>query len=334
MNSFYRVGALTLRSNAYAPRGFFHKPRSASPGLPDRRTLGVPQVAVLSPSAGADALPGSGAEPSTYMLSIITSESPAERAPPRLSGPIKSFPTSRSVPADVNLVDSDSDGWIDRGYAVDLAGKIYRIDFETPGSTAPADWSIYTLADLSGGTTTGRKFFFGPDAVVTKVFTALLFGSGDREKPLLSATADHFFQIIDRNTGKGPPTSYSAVTFSSLVPAGAESNVASPGRYVALDQGEKVVNAATSIAGTSFFGTNRPSPPVGERLLFQPRHRQDLRHAAILRLAHGQRARRRWPPAEPGVGRRHHRQRRIGAPRRLRHRSPRTRRSRPSRARA
>jgi len=102
------------------------------------------------------------------MLSIITSESPAERAPPRLSGPMKSFPTSRSVPADVNLVDSDSDGWIDRGYAVDLAGKIYRIDFETPGSTAPADWSIYTLADLSGGTTTGRKFFFGPDAVVTK----------------------------------------------------------------------------------------------------------------------------------------------------------------------
>ena len=53
------------------------------------------------------------------------------------------------------------------------------------------------------------------------------------------------------------------MTFSSLVPAGAESNVASPGRYVALDQGEKVVNAATSIAGTSFFGTNRPSPPVG-----------------------------------------------------------------------
>src|SRR3982751_4805488 len=30
MNSFYRVGALTLRSNAYDPRGFFHKPRSAS----------------------------------------------------------------------------------------------------------------------------------------------------------------------------------------------------------------------------------------------------------------------------------------------------------------
>jgi len=197
------------------------------------------------------------------MLSIITSESPAERTPARLSGPMKSFPTSRSVPADVNLVDSDSDGWIDRGYAVDLAGKIYRIDFETPGSTAPADWSIYTLADLSGGTTSGRKFFFGPDAVVTKAFTALLFGSGDREKPLLSATTDHFFQIIDRNTGKGPPTSSSAVTFSSLVPAGAESNVASPGCYVALDQGEKVVNAATSIAGTSFFGTNRPSPPVG-----------------------------------------------------------------------
>ena len=48
MNSFYRVGALTLRSNAYGPRGFFHKPRSHRPPLPVRRSRVVPQVAFIA----------------------------------------------------------------------------------------------------------------------------------------------------------------------------------------------------------------------------------------------------------------------------------------------
>lgn len=172
---------------------------------------------------------------------------------------LKTFSTSRSVPADVTLVDSDFDGYVDRAYAVDLGGMLYRIDFETTTSNAPADWSIYMVADLSGGTSTGQKFFFGPDAVVTRAFTALLFGSGDREKPLLSATRDHFFEVFDRNLGKGTAAGYTAIGFNDLVAAGADSNTTAPGCYVALDQGEKVVNAPTSIGGNSYFGTNRPS---------------------------------------------------------------------------
>jgi type IV pilus assembly protein PilY1 len=35
--------------------------------------------------------------------------------------------------------------------------------------------------------------------------------------------------------------------------------VSSAGCYIALDTGEKVVNAATSIGGNTYFGTNRPS---------------------------------------------------------------------------
>ncbi len=172
---------------------------------------------------------------------------------------LKAFPTTRSVPADVTLVDSDFDGYIDRAYTVDLGGKVYRIDLETPGSTAAANWSIYTLADLSGGTVTGRKFFFAPDAVVTRSFTALMVGSGDREKPLLATTRDHFFQIFDTNLVKGVPDSHAATTWSDLVPVTAESTITGRGCYVALQTGEKVVNAATSIAGASYFGTNRPS---------------------------------------------------------------------------
>lgn len=170
---------------------------------------------------------------------------------------LRDFTTTRSVPADVTLIDADYDGYIDRAYAVDLGGKVYRVDFETPTSTS--DWSIYTVADLSGGTVTGRKFFFAPDAVVTRTLAALMVGSGDREKPLLATTVDHFFQIFDTNLVKGPPTDYVTTTWGDLVPASTESTITGRGCYVPLQTGEKVVNAATSIAGATYFGTNRPS---------------------------------------------------------------------------
>ncbi len=180
-----------------------------------------------------------------------------------LNGETSPRAISRSVAADVTLVDHDSDGKIDRGYAVDLGGTVYRLDFETAGGNGPSNWTIFRVADLSGGTTTGRKFFFPPDAIVTRGFTALMLGSGDREKPLLSATNDHFFQIFDRRTDKGAPSVASPIDWASLTAMGSSSNISGPGCYMALAQGEKVVNAATSIAGYSFFGTNRPAASSG-----------------------------------------------------------------------
>ena len=178
-----------------------------------------------------------------------------------LSGGASAGSIGRSVAADVSVVDTDFDGQIDRAYAVDLGGQVYRIDFESDAGNEPAQWTIFKLADLSDGTTTGRKFFFAPDVIVSKTFTALLFGSGDREKPLLTATQDHFFQIFDRRAAKGAPASVNPITWSSLGAMGSESSTAGDGCFMALEQGEKVVNAAASIAGFSFFGTNRPTPP-------------------------------------------------------------------------
>jgi type IV pilus assembly protein PilY1 len=168
---------------------------------------------------------------------------------------------SRSIAADVALVDSDFDGRVDRAYAVDLGGQVYRVDFETSAGNMPSDWTAYRLADLSGGTLTGRKFFFPPDVIVTKNFAALVIGSGDREKPLQTATKDHIFQIFDKRTAKGGPTSFTPVTWTDLTAMGERSSTTSAGCYMALEQGEKVVNGAASIAGFSYIGTNRPTPP-------------------------------------------------------------------------
>lgn len=98
-----------------------------------------------------------------------------------------------------------------------------------------------------------------PDVVVTGTFAAIMVGSGDREKPLLATNQDHFFQILDRNLGKGAPVSSTPIVFGDLAAAGTVSNTDGPGCYVPLDRGEKVVNASTSIGGNSHFGTNRPS---------------------------------------------------------------------------
>ncbi|WP_160165355.1 pilus assembly protein [Acidovorax sp. NO-1] len=169
---------------------------------------------------------------------------------------IKRFDTTRSVPADVGLMDSDLDGYTDRAYAVDTGGNIYRIDFETSSSTDKSVWDIYKLAELGGGAQ--RKFFFAPDVVPTPSFTAILVGSGDREKPLMKVSSDAFFTVYDDRMEKGTPAPGSPIT--TLGKVGTTENM-DAGCYINLASGEKVVNAATTFRGVTYFGTHNPNPP-------------------------------------------------------------------------
>ncbi|NVO04647.1 MAG: pilus assembly protein PilY [Rhodoferax sp.] len=174
---------------------------------------------------------------------------------------LKSFATSRSVPSDVALVDSDFDGYVDRVYAVDLGGNVYRVDLESAtgdGSctSLSCNWGISTFAALSE---TGklRKFFFPPDVVVTSGYTAVLVGSGDREKPLASSSNDMFFTLKDTRTTKGTPSG-TAIARGDLGQVGSSDATAS-GCYISLSTaGEKVVNAATTAGGITYFSTNMP----------------------------------------------------------------------------
>ena len=174
---------------------------------------------------------------------------------------VKTLATDRPVPAGVALLDSDFDGYTDRAYAVDTGANVYRIDFETAGGgTSSGVWTIAKFAALN---VAGRKFFYAPDVVQTKLFTAVLVGSGDREKPLLTVTADRFYTLLDYKVTKGAPSA-SALTEASLVPNdGAFSYTGNPtGCYLDLDvRGEKAVTAAVSTGGYSYFSTNRPTPP-------------------------------------------------------------------------
>lgn len=180
---------------------------------------------------------------------------------------LKIFPTERSVPADVSLIDADFDGYVDRVYAVDMGGNVYRIDLEktlTIGAIstitfASADWGMYKLAALSGSGT--RKFFYPPDVVQTPTFAAVMVGSGDREKPLADTSSDAFFTLKDTRLTKGTPLVSMPIAASSLGQVGSADSQAS-GCFIPMSTaGEKIINAPVSIGGISYFSTNKPSVP-------------------------------------------------------------------------
>ena len=168
--------------------------------------------------------------------------------------------TGRAIPADVTLVDSDFDTYVDRAYAVDLGGAIYRIDFEPNSNTGPTDWTLTTLATL--GASGGKKFFFSPDVVVTNQYTAVLVGSGDREKPLLNATTEYFYTVLDKTVGKTMTMPFTPIVFTDLKDIASFNISSDAGCYLPMSTaGEKVVNSPLTVGGITHFSTNKPIPP-------------------------------------------------------------------------
>lgn len=177
--------------------------------------------------------------------------------------------TDYSVPADVSIVDSDGDGYVDRVYVVDARAQVYRIDIEDGlgAARAASAWRITKIAALNdgtGGTDGTRKVFFAADLVLTRNYTAILFGSGDREKPLTGTTNDRFFLVKDSRVVKGEPTSpVTLITESDLATMGAEGASADDQgcAYTLATNGEKVINQPITFGGITYFSTNRPLPP-------------------------------------------------------------------------
>jgi len=131
-----------------------------------------------------------------------------------------------SIPSKISVLDSDGDGLIDRLYAGDTGGNVFRVDM--PGDDPFSDdtpWTAFKLAELGGASESpktnlnDRRFFDAPSIVrtfftdtlettvdsVTVVYKqeipydAILIGSGDRSTPTSTDTDDKFFLIRDKN---------------------------------------------------------------------------------------------------------------------------------------
>lgn len=189
--------------------------------------------------------------------------------------------TDKSVAADVTVVDSDNDGKVDVAYAADTGGNLYRINI---GTAAPGDWTITKLAALgcSSSAACSRKFLHAPEVVTGTDFTAILLGSGNRERPLLTNQAvnvdNAFFMIKDDHSATPTLITTSdlveidpnlALTSTQQAALGTSTNkgwylaFGTPDTNADLDHDkEQVVTSAVVFSGVVYFSTNQPVRPT------------------------------------------------------------------------
>jgi type IV pilus assembly protein PilY1 len=173
-------------------------------------------------------------------------------------------------------------GYMDRLYAADTGGNIWRVDLDKPNKN---DWLVTKLASISGGALGDkRKFLYGVNAVAGMDsgggFDAVLIGSGDREHPFDSTVSNRIYMFKDRKQGLDA-TGQATITEAELY--NATSNdiqqgsaaaqtaakaalAAARGWRVDLANGEKTTSNVVTVAGESFFNTNQPSAAASEQL--------------------------------------------------------------------
>ena len=194
---------------------------------------------------------------------------------------------TRALPG-VESIQPRLKGFVDRIYAADTGGQVWRLDVD-PAVTSL--WAATKLAAISGTALSDkRKFLFPPDVVassdVNGNFDAVLIGSGDREHPFDATVTNRYYMFKDRKFTDVDPANVSPIApiteadlFDStndclqdvtLCPPGsaqllaAQSNLlSSKGWMLTLGSGEKSVGSSITVAGTTFFGTNQPSATAG-----------------------------------------------------------------------
>jgi type IV pilus assembly protein PilY1 len=173
-----------------------------------------------------------------------------------------------SVPADLAVLDRDDDGNFDRIYAADTKGNVWRVDID---DADPANWQSHKIAELAGSGADARKFLNKPDVVFGADYDAVLIGSGDREHPFENTVVNRFYMLKDTHVGlTGGMVCETSGTERPCVESDLVDVTSNPfqnttatienGWYLTLAAGEKVVGNAITVFGTTFFGTNRPTP--------------------------------------------------------------------------
>jgi type IV pilus assembly protein PilY1 len=159
-------------------------------------------------------------------------------------------------------------GNVFRGYVGDLNGNVWRLDI----GGAPNTWIVHKFAELGPGLPQDKvlKFMYAPDLVKAGDKNMVLIGSGDRERPLLTTSDDKFFGLMDTKVAetKEPAGGITKIVMGDLQEltglTGFDGSCPTcKGWYRKMGTGgEKVVNSPLTVAGVTYFATNKPTPPV------------------------------------------------------------------------
>lgn len=189
-----------------------------------------------------------------------------------------------SIAADTTVVDSNGDGYLDRLYALDTGGRLWRGDF--PGIER-GNWTLTPIASVgrhdNASVIEDRRFFHAPDYVPFRdargAYDAIVFASGDREDPFNARTENFLYTFRDRavTSGKTPQqvlTTESALSdhddFVDLTAAcasgaqdcGASADDAIGWKLELGARGEKALSQPLTTGGTVFFTSYIPQDPT------------------------------------------------------------------------
>lgn len=211
-------------------------------------------------------------------------------------GILLKHPVTGMVPADVQVLDIDSDGFAEKIYLATTAGKVYRVDLGEPGvvdaeSGRVTGWAPQLIFAAEGD----QPFFMRPTLVpayydATGAFRlAVLVGSGNRDDLLENNPYPHRMYAFLEPAG-------GAVSDSDLVALTPDSDsldhavlggAAGVGWYLDLARPsggswEKVVTPAAVFDNIVVFSTFNPSLPSGDAC----EHNGEVR-TYVLNLANG-----------------------------------------------
>ncbi|MDX9708476.1 MAG: PilC/PilY family type IV pilus protein [Trichloromonas sp.] len=112
----------------------------------------------------------------------------------------------RPIPGEIAVLDGDGDGFADRLYAVDLAGRLWRFAL---AADDPANGSG-TLV-FAPDPAAGLKAFSGLSLARSGGCWLIAYGSGDRAHPLNTAVTGRFYLIRDQGLADAEPIAESAL---------------------------------------------------------------------------------------------------------------------------
>jgi type IV pilus assembly protein PilY1 len=219
-----------------------------------------------------------------------------------IPGQVVALNRDRDTTRPVTGIENIFGGYIDRLYATDTGGNIWRVDV---ASEVTSEWRVSKLASLGGGFPNKRKFLHRVDVVYARdaegvPYDAVLVGTGDREHPFDVTVSNRFYMIKDRNVvASAPAVAPITITEADLYNAtsnclqectGAALEAAeqalhgSGGWYFNFLGGEKVVGGATTVAGSVFFSTNQPgADECGTNLGVARQYQVNYQNAAAVR---------------------------------------------------
>ncbi len=207
-----------------------------------------------------------------YLFDALTGE-PLWSAGPGDDPNLQVDGLNASLSAAPRALDLDGDGHLDRAYAIDVTGGLWRFDF---ASGRPADVLAQArrIARLGTGP---QRFHETPDVSLARLAAgarlAIAVGSGWLARPLDTGAVDRIYVLFDRDSSLTAPER----SESDLHDAGEPDEpmpASAPGWYRRLDghgAGEKVIGPAITFDHVVRFQTFQPLPLAADAPCGPPR---------------------------------------------------------------